>query len=81
MMGILSAFALLQVLRLADPCCRVLPIAALYSPRHAARLRLSIWRRGWVELLEPTARFIARQAARQIIICKCCRFGGIVPMI
>jgi hypothetical protein len=35
------------------------PIAALYSPLHAARLRLSIWRRGWVELLEPTARFIA----------------------
>ena len=43
---------------------------------HAQRMKRRIGHCVWAEFLQPTARFVACQAARQIILRGSCRFGG-----
>ena len=52
-----------------------------FLQRHAQRMERRIGHRVGAELLQPTARFVARQAVLQSIFCSSCRFGGQRPCI
>ena len=49
------------------------------SEKRLARMLLLLSLIHISELLQPPARFVGRQTARQIILCSCCRFGELRP--